>query len=174
MVREGTIANFLSVKAAVVAGLVAGIVFLMVEMLLVPLVGGSPWGPPRMMAAMVMGTEVLPPPASFDLGIMMVAMIIHFVLSIAFAVVLGLIIHRMERGAATIVGLGYGLALYLVNFYLFTAVFPWFANARNWVTVVTHLLFGALAALIYHALAHRGETVRARTQGARVGAPVHG
>lgn len=45
----------LNAKAAVWAGLIAGLIFMMMEMILVWLTGGSPWGPPRMMAAIVMG-----------------------------------------------------------------------------------------------------------------------
>ncbi|MFB8830009.1 hypothetical protein ACE0DR_13370 [Azotobacter sp. CWF10] len=52
----------LDVRAGVWAGVIAGVVFLALEMLLVPLLmGGSPWGPPRMIAAIVMGRDVLPP-----------------------------------------------------------------------------------------------------------------
>lgn len=35
-------------KAAIWAGIIAGAVFMMLEMIMVPLsLGGSPWGPPR-------------------------------------------------------------------------------------------------------------------------------
>jgi hypothetical protein len=40
--------------------------------------------------------------------------------------------------------------LYLINFYGFTAVFPWFAMARNWVSVFAHIIFGAVAGLAYN------------------------
>ena len=65
--RRRKLANVIDWKAALWAGIVAGFVFMVLEMLLVQLVGGgSMWGPPRMMAAMVMGRGVLPPPATFD------------------------------------------------------------------------------------------------------------
>lgn len=49
-------------SAAVWAGVIAGAVFLVLEMVMVPMfLDGSPWGPPRMIAAMAMGEEVLPP-----------------------------------------------------------------------------------------------------------------
>ena len=146
----------LNLKAAVNAGLIAGALFLVAEMLLVPLVGGSPWGPPRMIAAIVLGEGVLPPPASFALGIVLVALAVHFALSIVYAIALGAMVHRAGSGAALLIGLAFGLVLYLVNFFVFTAVFPWFATARNWVSIVSHLLFGGVAAASYHALAHRG------------------
>src|SRR5438105_11809794 len=75
-------------RAAAWSGVIAGIAFMMVEMILVWLVmGQSPWGPPRMMAAMLMGKDVLPPPADFAMAPMMVAMMIHLVLSIAYGLV---------------------------------------------------------------------------------------
>lgn len=137
-------------KSGAVAGLVAGVVFMMLEMVMVPLfLDGSPWGPPRMIGAIALGKAVLPPPATFSVGVVAVAMIVHFVLSAIYGVVLGLIIGRMQKTAAILVGGGYGLALYLINFYVFTAVFPWFANARNWVSVFAHIVFGLVLAWFY-------------------------
>lgn len=142
----------LDIKAAVWAGIVAGAVFIMVEMMLVALVGGeSPWAPPRMMAAIAMGEGVLPPPATFDFGIMMVAMIVHLVLTIVYAIVLGWIISAMGAGLATasLIGLVFGIALYLVNFYGFTEAFPWFAMARNWMSIFAHSLYGIVLGAVY-------------------------
>lgn len=142
-------------SAAVWAGVIAGAIFMVLEMVMVPLfLGGSPWAPPRMIAAIGMGRDVLPPPAAFDLGILMAAMVIHLILSVLFAIVLALIIARLGFGAALAVGALFGLALYLVNFYGLTAVFPWFAMARNWVSIFTHVAFGLIAAWVYARLAH--------------------
>lgn len=80
-------------SAAVWAGLIAGMVFLVMEMVLITIAaGGSAWAPPRMMAAIAMGSDVLPGPdnpPTFDLGIVLVGMAVHFVLSVALAIVLG-------------------------------------------------------------------------------------
>lgn len=141
-------------RAAVWAGVISGAVFMVLEMMMVPLfLGDSMWAPPRMIAAIVMGEGVLPPPATFDFGILMVAMAVHFVLSVLFALVLALLIARLGFGAALAVGAGYGLALYLINFYGFTAIFPWFAMARNWVSIFAHLVFGLIAAWAYKRIA---------------------
>lgn len=48
-------------------------------------------------AAIVMGKEVLPPPATFDMSIMMVAMMVHFVLSVIAAFVFGIIYKLFAR-----------------------------------------------------------------------------
>ena len=140
-------------KAAIWAGLISGVAFMMLEMMLVPLfMGGSPWAPPRMIAAMVMGKGVLPPPATFDIGVLMAAMAVHFPLSIVFTLILAWIIARFDMGVAVLIGAVFGLTLYLVNFYGSTAIFPWFAMARNGVTIFTHIMFGVIAALAYKQL----------------------
>ena len=137
-------------KAGALAGLLAGAVFLVLEMAMVPLfLGGSPWAPPRMMGAIVLGQGVLPPPATFALGVVAAALIVHFFLSAVYGLTVAPVLSRMGTGAALAVGLVFGLLLYAVNFYGFTAVFPWFANARNWVTIFSHGVFGLLAALFY-------------------------
>lgn len=147
---EAGLTRRLDAKAGVWAGVIGGLVFLVLELIMVPVFLGNPmWAPPRMIAAIVMGEGVLPPPGTFDLVIVTVAMVVHFVLSIAYGLVLGLIIHGMGRGASLLVGAGFGLALYLINFYVLTAMFPWFANARNWVSVFAHIVFGLVAAWVY-------------------------
>lgn len=158
-------------KAATWSGIIAGFIFLALEMVMVPVFGGgSPWGPPRMMAAIILGKGVLPPPATFDLGIIMAAMGLHFVLSIVYAVVFALAISRLSIGPALALGGVGGLILYLVNFYGFTALFPWFAMARNWISIFGHLVFGLVTAGVYvtirkHHLreeAHGGASLRER------------
>ncbi len=145
-------------KAAVWAGIIAGLVFMVLEMLLVQLVGaGSMWGPPRMMAPIVMGRDVLPPPATFDVGVFIVAMIVHFVLSLVYAFIFAWIVSQWKMGiaGAAIGGLVFGLVIYAVNFYGFTVAFPWFAEARNWITILAHAIFGLTLGAAYEPLAQR-------------------
>lgn len=140
-------------SAAIVAGIVGGILFLVLEMLLAPIFTGAPsiWAPPRMIGAIGLGKEVLPPPATFDLGVVMMAMVIHFATSILFAVVLAFIIRNLGMGAAVGVGIVLALLLYLFVFYGMTPVWPWFAGARNWLSILVHVVFGAVVAWWYKA-----------------------
>lgn len=147
--------------AGILAGLIAGAVFIVMEMALVALVGGdSPWAPPRMIAAIVLGSGVLPPPTTFDLTIFVVAMAIHFVLAIVLGLVFALIAHRLSVNyswwsmpVALLAGAIFGLAIYAINFYGLTTVFPWFAMARNAISIVSHVAFGVVLAGSYQALA---------------------
>lgn len=148
-------------KAAVLAGIVAGLAFMMLEMALIMMLQGqSPWGPPRMMAAMVMGPGVLPSmgqPATFDPMIMMVAMVIHMMMSIIFGIILGWGISRFGLGmaAAIIAGLVFGIVIYIVDFDVVPnlGLFPWFAMARGPMSIFSHAMFGAIAGGVYHAIA---------------------
>jgi uncharacterized membrane protein YagU involved in acid resistance len=149
-------------RAAIWAGVIAGIVFMMAEMLMVMFfMGQSPWAPPRMIAAIVLGKEVLPPPADFSMGIMMTAMMIHFMLSIVYGLIVGWIVHRLNSTSVLLIGGLFGLAIYFINFYLIApAVFPWFTEAQNWVSLVAHVLFGLATGAAYAALRKHRPRVR--------------
>lgn len=129
------------------AGALAGLVFVAMEMVLVGTVGGgSPWAPPRMMGAIALGPSALPPPATFDAAIFTVGMLVHFGLSIVLAAIFAAALgsRNFSHGVAVLLGAAFGLAVYIVNFYGFTAVFPWFEMARNWITILAHLVFGGV------------------------------
>lgn len=143
-------------KAALSAAVAAGVVFMMLEMIMVPVfMGGSPWGPPRMIAAIGMGKGVLPPPATFDAVIMMVAVVIHFGLSVILAFLFAFIARGRAMGMAIGLGVVFGLVVYLVNFYGMTAIFPWFATARGWIPIFAHVVYGAVLAWVYVSVAQK-------------------
>jgi hypothetical protein len=79
-----------------------------------------------------------------------VAMLIHLPLSAAYGAAVGALVRRSGMGAALAIGLIAGLALYGINFYLVApAMFPWFVEAQNWISALTHALFGVVAAAVY-------------------------
>lgn len=140
-------------KAGIAAGVIAGVVFLMLEMVLVWAVAGqSPWGPPRMMAAIVIGKGVLPPPADFNLVIMMVAMMVHFGMSVVLGLVFGWLVSRGKFSLLQVIifGVVFGLLIYFIGFYLMTPVFPWFAMARGAITIFAHAMFGLVLGWVYY------------------------
>ena len=140
--------------AVAVASIVAALVFAMMEMALVALVMGQPWyGPLHMIAAIGMGPSgVLPPPPSFNLGVAGVAMAIHVLMALFLGLVLSTLLLAFRSGWAWIIGMVFGIALYYINFYGFTALFPWFAEARGWIGFVSHAAFGLVLALIYRGM----------------------
>lgn len=146
----------INAKAALGAAFAAGAVFMMLEMIMVPVfMGGSPWGPPRMIAAIGLGKGVLPPPATFDATIMMVAMAIHFGLSVILAFLFAFIARGRTLGRTLGLGVAFGLIVYFVSFYGMTAIFPWFATARGWIPIFAHLVYGAVLGWVYVSVAHK-------------------
>ena len=103
----------------------------------------------RLTAALLLGTSVLPPPASFDFGVMAAATAVHFALSLVYVALLAPVVDGRSAAWATAVGAAFGLALYGVNLHGFTILFPWFAQARDWIAVAAHVAFGVVAALAW-------------------------
>jgi hypothetical protein len=147
-------------RAVFWAGIVSGLVFLVVNMLLSLLFLGTPWIFIRMVAALLLRQDVLPPPASFDPAIFIVALVIHLLLSIFFTTVLALMIHKWGLLVGIIGGAIFGLALYAINIYTFSFFFPWFFSLRSWIILLSHVFYGATAGGMYEALeVERFETV---------------
>lgn len=73
-------------------------------------------------------------------------------LSIVVGIGFAFIAKRFGWVMAVVVGAIVGLALYAINFYGMTAIFPWFAMARNMISIVSHIAFGMVLGLSYKAL----------------------
>lgn len=140
-------------RAAAVAGIAAGVVFAVLEALLTLSMGGSAWTPLWMTAAIVMGHGVAAQVATFSAGIVLVGLVVHFVLSVILGLILAAIMAPFNLdssvGMASLAGVIFGLAVYLINLYGMTGFFPWFIQARGALSLVTHLLFGLVAADVY-------------------------
>lgn len=146
-------------SAAAVSGVAAGALLIVVEMFWSTMVTGvHPWATTRMIAAIVMGREVLQT-SMFSVGTVAMALVIHFVLGAILGAVLCAIIAPFQLdssvGMSMLVGAAFGLVVYLINFYVMTAAFPWFVDARGWHTLVGHLVFGMAIALCYWKLESR-------------------
>lgn len=144
--REPTVETGTAVKYGIIGGIIAGALFAISEMVMAALMGMPAWVPLQMIGAIVLGPGVLPPSAP-TISTVLVGMIVHFILSAIYGVVLALIALaipalRSSVGLMTIVGMVYGLVLWLVNFYVIAPVlFPWFAEASPVVQFVAHVFF---------------------------------
>ena len=139
--------------ASLWAGLVAGVVLLILHLFVIPaLIGGNAWVIIRFTASVVMGSQVLPPPADPSISVLLVALFVHFVISILASLILAFLIHRWGLLVGIISGALFGLALYAINFYSFSYFFPWFFAIGNWTFVLTHVIFGAVSGGVYEAL----------------------
>ncbi len=146
-------------RAGVWAGLLAGGVFFLFNIWLVPaIVGGNAWVMIRLFASIVLGPDVLAPPATCDLSALSAALAVNAVLAVLFGLLVAFVIHRGGLLAGVVGGALLGLAFYLINFYTFSLLFPWFFAFHGWPMALSHVLFGALAGGIYEVLGvqHRG------------------
>ncbi|MGF6653399.1 protein-S-isoprenylcysteine O-methyltransferase Ste14 [Paraburkholderia youngii] len=96
--------------AAVIGGCVAGAVFLVIELFAMRVAGQSLWVPLRMIAAIVMGRDALQA-APFAPGVVAVALVTHFVLSILFAVILAVIMAPFSLDSSVGAGIAGGCGI---------------------------------------------------------------
>lgn len=147
-------------RAGALAGILAGVAATGVQLLLwLLLTDALPqilFRDARLAAAIVLGPDVLPPPADFDAGVMAVATLVHLALSALYGLLLAALIAGLDRRRSLMAGAAFGLGLFVVNMYGFTAFFPWFAVARDGITLAAHLAFGVSAAAIYRTAARTG------------------
>ncbi|KJK25937.1 membrane protein [Burkholderiaceae bacterium 16] len=147
-------------RAAAIAGLIAGTLYVVLELLTARFVlYQGAWGTVKMVAAIMLGREALASADAFSWTIVLAAGVVHFALSVVLATILAMIIasFRFDSsiGMATMVGALFGLLAYLVNFYVLGRYFNWFDEARGWESVFAHILFGLIAADAYTNLERR-------------------
>jgi hypothetical protein len=139
--------------AAAVAGFGAGGVLMLLEVCFVAATNSTaPWQTTRMVAALMMGTDVLDA-VGYSPGVVAAALLVHYLLGTAFGVVLAAIIapFRLDSSTAMALSAGalFGVLLYAFDFLVLAATFPWFAPLRGWPTLAAHVVFGMTAAFIY-------------------------
>lgn len=132
------------------AGLGAGAAFIVIQTAFTSMFNGDAnLDAVRQIAAIALGESVLPSPTPFTALVFMAAMGVHMIVSLIYARVLAAIINGMNAERAILIGAGFGAALYAVNYYAFTNAFPWFIASRGWITLISHVAFGLIAAGIY-------------------------
>ena len=129
-------------------GLIAGLVFLVFEMVFAGIAGPSPFGPPRMISAIALGQGALPPQPAIGINTALpVALVVHFINSAVFGAIFGAIVGlvgalRGSRGILIGAATVFGLVLWIVNFYVIAPIaFPWFQSAAVPVQFVAHTFF---------------------------------
>lgn len=148
-----------------VGGVIAGIIFAMFEMLVELVIVGTEeafWMPLRMIGAIGIGAEALEPAYSLTEAALAGAAI-HIALSAVFGMTFALLLFGLWSAARTpalilAAGIGGGLLLWLVNFYIIApaAGWDWFPDgSRTWAAAVGHAGYGLLLAAYLSAVAAR-------------------
>ena len=139
-------------RAALLAGICSGLISQLSNILLSWWLLDSPWIITRIVASLALGEQVLPPPDQFEWGILLAGLAVHLSLSILFACVVAIVVHRWGILVSFVGGALLGLAFYAINFYTMSYFFPWFYAFRSWIFIIAHILYGALAGSIYELL----------------------
>jgi len=142
----------MSARSIVLAGIVAGVVSTLVQIVLWVL-STDPFPAilfrdARLAAAIVAGPSMLQLPEASNAYVMLIATVVHFALSIAFAAALSALVVRCSMPQALARGAVFGAALYGLNLHLMTFAFPWFEVSRGAITLAAHVAFGVSAAAV--------------------------
>jgi hypothetical protein len=135
--------------------LAAAAVLLGVQSVLMALLAHqSVWKTSWVIAAVFMGPVVLHWPAVFDLAAITAAMTALYPSSFLCVLLLSGVVQRLSPKWAILIGALVGFLFYLVDLYGLTGLFPWLAGELNGMAVLSHLVFGGVAAWL---LARAGE-----------------
>ncbi|MGH6609316.1 MAG: hypothetical protein ACRECQ_03580 [Burkholderiaceae bacterium] len=140
----------IDVKAALLAGVIAGIVDWLLSVAIYLLQGQGLWGAARMNASLLMGRDVIVEPATFDVTIVLVSIIVHFGLSLIYGLIIAWFVRNSDWTTGLIIGAAAGFVIYIFNFYLVAPLlYPWMIDMRGLVSTLIHPVFGVTAAAAY-------------------------
>ena len=141
---------------AAVAGLAGGAAVMLLDLLWSVIVHDvSPWRMSYMIAAILMGRDILQaaPGYAFDLVVVAVSLVAHYGLGVICGLIRAAMMTPLRLDAtlprALVAGAVFGLVLHFVNFYGMVRFFPWFAELRGVATMIAGIVFGLVAAFIY-------------------------
>jgi hypothetical protein len=135
------------------AGLIAGVLYIVLDSLLITLfTGGASLDVVRRIAEIALRQSAPPPRTAFTVLVFFAAMVVHLPLSLLYARGIAAVVQGMSEPRAVAFGAALGAGLYGVNYYVFVRLFPWFADGRSWIALISHVAFGATAAWVYVAL----------------------
>lgn len=141
-------------RAALIAGLVSGIVFLGIAALVTTNALGTPISLVRLFASIVLGQGILNPTIDVTPIAWIAALIVHLLFSVGFGLLVAYVVHRWGFIVGILGGGLLGLALYFINFYSLSLLFPWFFTFRSMLMLIGHVLFGAVTGGLYELLEH--------------------
>ena len=154
------------IRAGLVGGVVAGIVFAMFEMIMAVVLNGPDafFMPLRMIGAIALGEPALDPASSL-LSAGGAGLLVHMALSMMYGLAVAAMIAAvpsLRRSAASVVAIASvaGLGLWIVNFFVLANAFgwSWFPDSQNVaVQFMAHtVMFGSVLGLLLERFAFRG------------------
>jgi hypothetical protein len=147
-------------KEGIGFGLIAGMIFAVMEVVGAAMMGQPPLMPIRMFASTVLGQAALMETATGT--VLIVGLAAHFALSAIYGLIYGLINAKFSAPTETSygrqagLGLLFGAMLWLVNFQVIARVlYPWFLDAPQFLQMAMHAMFFGLPLGLMYAEAER-------------------
>ena len=133
-----------ALRQGAIGGIVAGLVFAAFEMIATAAMQGANalFMPLRMIGAIALGPAALEP--SYALPAAALAGVgVHMALAIVYGIVFAAVFGGLRSvWGMTALGVAYGTALWLLNFYLIApAAYPWFEQADPMLQFLAHAVF---------------------------------
>lgn len=142
-------------RSVVASAIVAGTVFMAVEMLGRELARGTTaFTTPVRIASLLLGEDVARS-SEAPAGLFVLALALHAMLSLVYASVVCLAVRRLPIGLALLGGALFGAMIYVVNHYALTPLFPAFAAARGGIAIAAHVAFGVTAVWVFRLSSRR-------------------
>jgi hypothetical protein len=140
---EPAVPNEFQWRAAILAGLIAGLVLLIVP-------AGSPWSGMIFLAPVVLGRTI---PAAAGVPAVLV-WLIHLAVAILYGFVISAVAARFRKAKALLAGAVAGGILYLINLAIISALWP-SLHGNEIGIAFSHVVFGAIAGGAYRGLLKR-------------------
>lgn len=134
-------------KGGVVAGLVGGMAMATVMMVSMAMKGMGAWAGAKMPAMPFVGDAAMRP--GFD-GIVLLGMMVHFAVSIAWAIPFALLAYGLRKPQTVALGVAWGLVSWIVMFYVVLPIAGASQMARGMsvgMAIFEHALFGLFVGL---------------------------
>jgi hypothetical protein len=135
---------------AILAGIVAMIVFAIIEMAFSWAMRGTPpWTPLAIFGTVTLHAIV--PSAAVGGGPRTAAAgaALLVALGALSGVILAILVHRVGTATAAIVGVVFGIAMYAIDMYGVARIFPSLVGLRDWMSALAYVIQGALTAGLY-------------------------
>ena len=152
-VRPRSSDSTFDLPAALLAGLAAGVLFLLMELVASTLGAGTPMGPARATIKDLFGVA----PGQFTTAGLLSTLGVHFALSLITAGFIGRLVHRFRTYIAVIFGGAFGGFLYTANVLLVWAGAPTVTIGGELAMIINYVVFGIAAAGAYKFWQHRRE-----------------
>lgn len=146
--------NRIDVKKAVgggiQAGLVGGAAIALFLIVVAVSSGGTVWSVLKGAAAPFLGAQAATP--EFALGPVLLGSVLHFAISAAWGAAFGVLAYGLSRGATVVAGLGWGLVVWLVMYYVvlpLAGLGAMVAQTPAVMAILAHLVFGLALGLAF-------------------------